>query len=198
MKPQPLEIRQLIEMFVNQELLLPEMQRRFVWNSTKLRNLVDSIYRDYPSGSILMWRTDQIPETRQSAIEGDPSKSPFSEKLLLLDGQQRITSLTTVMTGRPIRVRDGDEVVEKHVEVYFNLDHPNKLELNIDDPAAQNEDARNRFFQIKNRGIENQPNWIPITKLFRESVGSILKDLRISYDDPRYENTQPYRTHLNP
>src|SRR5947209_5262710 len=110
MKPQSLEIRQLVDMYLSDELKLPEMQRKYVWTSPKVRDLIDSIYRDYPSGSILMWKQEILPETRQTAIQTDRDKSVFSEKLLLLDGQQRITSLASVITGRPIRVREGDQI----------------------------------------------------------------------------------------
>lgn len=192
MKPQSLEIRQLVEMYLNDELKLPEMQRKYVWTSSKVRDLVDSIYRDYPSGSILMWRVDQLPETRESAILGDREKSVFSEKLLLLDGQQRITSLASVMTGKPIRVRDGDQVVEKHIDLYFNLEHPDKLMVQVEDPnsgyvATEDEDSKSMFFQVKSRKIENIPTWIPVTKLFTEGVGAILKDLRVDYDHQNYD-----------
>lgn len=129
MKPQASEIQELIDMLLDKQLILPEMQRKYVWSSTKVRNLIDSIYRDYPSGSILMWKTDLLPETRAAAIEGNLEGAFLTEKLLLLDGQQRITSLATVMTGHPIRVKEGDQVVEKPVEVYFNIEHPD-LESN--------------------------------------------------------------------
>jgi hypothetical protein len=192
-----MQIDTLVKMYLNGELLLPEMQRKYVWNSTKVRNLLDSIYRDYPSGSILMWQSSEAPEIRDSTVvpEGGPSARPFTQKLYLLDGQQRITSLATIATGQPIRIKDGDELVERHVDIYFNLDHPEKLEIESDDTAgilgedfdARNDDARNRFFQVRNSAIENQPNWISVTKLFREGTGSILNDLKIPYDDPRYD-----------
>ena len=46
--PHPFKIRQLIDMFLDRELLLPEMQRRYVWTSTKVRDLMDSVYHEYP------------------------------------------------------------------------------------------------------------------------------------------------------
>src|SRR5207245_10642418 len=103
MKPQSLDIKQLVDMYLNDELRLPEMQRKYVWTAPKVRDLVDSIYRDYPSGSILMWKQDILPETRPTAIQTDLDKSLYSEKILLLDGQQRITSLASIITGPPIR-----------------------------------------------------------------------------------------------
>jgi uncharacterized protein with ParB-like and HNH nuclease domain len=48
------------------ELRLPEMQRRFVWQSPRVRDLLDSLYRGYPSGAILLWETDE-PRRRVAA-----------------------------------------------------------------------------------------------------------------------------------
>lgn len=46
------------------ELRLPEMQRRYVWRATRVRDLIDSLYRGYPSGAVLVWETDQDAPTR--------------------------------------------------------------------------------------------------------------------------------------
>jgi uncharacterized protein with ParB-like and HNH nuclease domain len=61
MEPTHRKIQALVDMFLTGELLLPEMQRKYVWRSTQVRDLLDSIYRDYPSGSILIWETDALP-----------------------------------------------------------------------------------------------------------------------------------------
>ncbi len=189
-KPQSLEIKQLVDMYLDKELLLPEMQRKYVWTSTKIRDLIDSVYHDYPSGSILLWKTDQLPETRESAIEG-ASEDRIHEKLLLLDGQQRITSLATIISGHPIRIKDNDEVLERHIEIYFNLDHPDKPyseKTELEDEDGQDaEEIKNQFFQVKNKGIENQPNWISVTTLFTKGPGEILKNLKVGCDHPKFE-----------
>jgi hypothetical protein len=55
-------VEELIGMIERGELRLPEMQRRFVWRATRVRDLLDSLYRGYPSGAILLWETDeQVP-----------------------------------------------------------------------------------------------------------------------------------------
>ena len=51
-------VKDLVGMIQRGELRLPEMQRRYVWRSTRVRDLLDSLYRGYPSGSILVWETD--------------------------------------------------------------------------------------------------------------------------------------------
>jgi len=110
-------------MLINRELLLPEMQRKYVWRATQVRDLLDSIYRDYPSGSILIWETDELPIAKSPAFDRT-NQNPMGKRLLLLDGQQRITSLATILTGCPIRMKEGTKTKERAVELYFNVDHP--------------------------------------------------------------------------
>lgn len=54
-----IKVSELVDMIKNGELRLPEMQRRYVWRATRVRDLFDSLYRGYPSGSILVWETDK-------------------------------------------------------------------------------------------------------------------------------------------
>lgn len=55
-------------MYKRGELRLPEIQRHYVWRATRVRDLFDSLYRGYPSGSILVWETDEPVPTRDFAI----------------------------------------------------------------------------------------------------------------------------------
>ena len=125
MEPTNRKIQALVDMLLNRELLLPEMQRKYVWRATQVRELLDSIYRDYPSGSILIWETDALPIVKTHAFE-KTSQSPIGKRLLLLDGQQRITSLASILTGSPIRIKEGTRIREKALEIYFNVDHPDE------------------------------------------------------------------------
>ena len=206
MEPTNRKIQALVDMFLTQELLLPEMQRKYVWKATQVRELIDSIYRDYPSGSILVWESDELPQVKEPNVAAS-SALPLGRRLLLLDGQQRITSLASVLTGRPVRIREGKQIKERFVDILFNLDHPgagrpaagafgvgDAVEAkwqdgeffpgqivvsekgryfiayadgdeawtdevrDLDDPGA-----KELFFQIRNKQIENRPNWISVT-----------------------------------
>src|ERR1700737_3198677 len=96
-------VEELVGMIERGELRLPEMQRRYVWKSTRVRDLIDSLYRGYPSGTILLWETeDEVPLQKFSIAQ---NTNPFYSTRLLLDGQQRITSLSAVIRGEPIEVR---------------------------------------------------------------------------------------------
>jgi hypothetical protein len=103
------------------ELRLPEMQRRYVWQGPRVRDLLDSLYRGYPSGAILIWETDEDVPLQQFAVK--QMESPYTTQRLLLDGQQRLTSLSAVIRGEPVHVRYRI----KPIEILFNLDHPEEL-----------------------------------------------------------------------
>ena len=85
-------VEELIGMIERGELRLPEMQRRYVWRSTRVRDLLDSLYRGYPSGAILLWDTDEEVPLQDFAIA--QQGNPYQSTRLLLDGQQRLTSLS--------------------------------------------------------------------------------------------------------
>src|SRR5712671_5082442 len=121
------------------ELALPELQRRYVWRATRVRDLFDSLYRGYPSGSILVWETDEPVPTRDFAIAQDTTA--FAGRKLLLDGQQRLTSLTAVLNGEQVSVRGR----KRPIDILFNLDHPegplgDSLEVESDDESPMTPD----------------------------------------------------------
>lgn len=96
-------VEELVSMIERGELRLPEMQRQYVWRSTRVRDLLDSLYRGYPSGAILLWETDEAVPLQDFAV--GQSTNPYQSTRLLLDGQQRLTSLSAVIRGEPVSVR---------------------------------------------------------------------------------------------
>src|SRR5215831_15509778 len=91
-------VEELVRKIERGELGLPEMQRRYVWRAPRVRDLFDSLYRGYPSGAILLWETDEKVPVQEFAVS--QQKNPFQSTRLLLDGQQRLTSLSAVIPGR--------------------------------------------------------------------------------------------------
>src|SRR5438067_2925192 len=65
----------LVEMIMSGELRLPEMQRRYIWPATRVRDLLDSLYRGHPSGTILVWETDRGMPSRDLAVSQE--ENPF-------------------------------------------------------------------------------------------------------------------------
>ncbi len=85
-------------------VLLPEFQRGYVWNRDQVRGLMRSLYLGYPVGSLLTWET----KADGSLVRGEATATP-ALRVLILDGQQRITSLYGVVRGRPPAFFEGDE-----------------------------------------------------------------------------------------
>lgn len=186
------------------ELRLPEMQRRYVWRSTRVRDLLDSLYRGYPSGAILLWETDEAVPLQEFAVE--QQKNPYQSTRLLLDGQQRLTSLYAVVRGETVSVRGR----KKPIELLFNLEHPEQLavvtEVNedgdgededvdlIEDEADSTEDElQKRFdrmtFVVATRKLGQLPHWVRVTDVFKtDSDAPFLRRAGVAgFEDPRYE-----------
>ena len=195
-------VKELVSKVKRGELRLPEKQRRYVWTSTQVRDLLDSLYRDYPSGSILVWETDSDVETRDMAVS--PTQEPtVGSKQLLLDGQQRLTSLTAVLSGEPIQVRNK----KRPIEVMFNLEHPDGppvevMELDSDDLELTLEDIegegakrdiqtelKKRTFVVASKALKNDPLWVSVADIFsqRKSESDILRRVGINSDDPKWD-----------
>jgi Protein of unknown function DUF262 len=95
----------LIESIKRGTVALPDIQRPFVWHASKVRDLLDSMYKGFPVGYLLFWETGADPGARQIGV-GDKQTVPA---LLIVDGQQRLTSLYAVMTGSKIVRQDYTE-----------------------------------------------------------------------------------------
>lgn len=102
-------VQQLVDRIDRGELKLPEIQRGYVWKPTQVATLIDSLYRRYPSGSMLLWRPTEDVLGRDTSIESS-GMAPVSRPQYLLDGQQRLTSLHRVFKRHP------------EAQVVFNVD----------------------------------------------------------------------------
>ena len=92
----------------NEEIAIPEIQRPFVWSGAQVRDLIDSLYKGYPAGYLIVW---QNPDVNLK----DGSKSVG--KKILIDGQQRVTALMTAIDGREVL---NDEYNFKRVAIAYN------------------------------------------------------------------------------
>ncbi len=193
-------VEELVGMIERGELRLPEMQRRYVWRSTRVRDLCDSLYRGYPSGAILLWETDEAVPLQQFAIE--QRQNPYETKRLLLDGQQRLTSLSAVIRGKPVSVRGR----ERPIELLFNLEHPDALavvtevnedgsddDLIEDETDSSDDELQRRFdkmtFVVATKKLEQLPSWVKVSEVFRlDSDAPFLRRAGVAgFEDPRYE-----------
>ena len=110
----PFSVAQLTSAIDSGALALPDIQRPFVWPQTKVRDLLDSMYRGFPVGQVMFWQTGAEPGVKQIGTDAKSVPVPYH---LIVDGQQRLTSLYAVMTGKPIIREDFTESV---IRVAFN------------------------------------------------------------------------------
>lgn len=175
------KIRTLVEMIESGTLRLPEMQREYVWTAAKVRDLFDSLYRGYPSGVILAWEPseseDAEVETRAFAVAAGASTR---RSLLLLDGQQRLTSLSAVLRGEPVQVKRR----KRPIDLLFNLDHPDELmsvlETDSEDAVDEGElsiadKLRRRAFVVGTKQLAAQPQWVRVSDVFQHEAIDILE-----------------------
>ena len=90
------------------EIAIPEIQRPFVWDSSKVRDLMDSLYQGFPIGYVITWRNPNIKLKDGSSSEG---------KKILIDGQQRVTALTAAILGDHVINKDYQRV---RIKIAFN------------------------------------------------------------------------------
>ncbi len=86
-------IQDLLSQIRRGEILLPEFQRGYVWSRDQVRGLIQSLYRKHPMGHLLLWKT-----YKPSPVRGGKARED-GQSLLLLDGQQRLTSLHVLFEG---------------------------------------------------------------------------------------------------
>lgn len=99
-------LSKLIEDIELGEIGLPDIQRPFVWNRSKVRDLFDSMYSGFPVGYLLFWSNGVGVGAKQIGTEHKQAAVP---RLLIVDGQQRLTSLFAVMKGVPVIDKDYTE-----------------------------------------------------------------------------------------
>jgi hypothetical protein len=128
---------------------LPDIQRPFVWSAAKTRDLFDSMYRGYPIGTLMFWETGAEVGTRQIGMES-ATRSP---QLLIVDGQQRLTSLFAVLTGRPVLTKSFEQ---RHIRIAFR--------------------PEDQTFEVADAAIERDAHFIPdITALWSNGYKTTVR-----------------------
>ena len=115
-------IQNLRNLFERGVFAVPELQREFVWNASKVCDLLDSLYLQYPIGTILVWQTDGSNETQlRKNLHILPQYDPANgEVLFLIDGQQRLSVLWNLVRGQPAQVTNSSGTAIHFGHVYFN------------------------------------------------------------------------------
>ena len=133
----PYTLQTLIANIDSGILALPEIQRPFVWENAKVRDLLDSMYRGYPVGTLLFWLTSNNAQAGRSIGQANQTV-PHS---LIVDGQQRLTGLYAVIKGVAV-LRNNYE--REHIRIAFN---PLKDEFMVPDGYFRHLEAGGRPVQ---------------------------------------------------
>lgn len=122
--PHPIET--LLTWVKSGEIAIPEIQRPFVWDATKVRNLLDSLYQGYPVGYLIAWRNPSVRLKDGSTSSG---------KRILIDGQQRVTALMAALLGQEVLTKDYETV---RIRIAF---HPVEERFEVSNPAIRKDSA---------------------------------------------------------
>lgn len=122
----PHSIETLLTWVKSGEIAIPEIQRPFVWDATKVRNLLDSLYQGYPVGYLIAWRNPTVKLKDGTSSAG---------KRILIDGQQRVTALMAALLGREVLTKDYETV---RIRIAF---HPQEERFEVANPAIRKDVA---------------------------------------------------------
>jgi hypothetical protein len=128
---------------------LPEFQRGYVWNGNQVRELMNSLYRRYPVGGLLVWLT----KTEEAEARGDQRLSAGNVRLIL-DGQQRVTSLYGIIKGRPPDFFQGN--AKAFTDLYFHM----------------GDESFEFYGPVKMR---DDPYWVSVTNLMQEGLSPFIR-----------------------
>ena len=141
-----MEIRQILDGAESLEMVIPEFQREYVWTIDAAKSLIVSLYKGYPTGSLLFWETETPPEIKNKAI--DVNKLGLTK--VILDGQQRLTTLYLLIKG---------EIPPYYTINDFDNNDPRHLFFNVFTGEFQ--------FYMKSK-METNPFWNSVIDCFNE------------------------------
>ena len=165
-----MKISQIISAIDNEQLFVPVFQREYVWKRENVKSLFDSLIKDYPFGTMLTWSTNKPPK-----MKGDTS---YNEKMgaikLILDGQQRITSLYLIITGKIPPYYEEKEITVDTRGLYVNL-----------------ESGELQYY--KSTIMEKDPFWVNLTEVFNNN--NILIDIVNKADKDQSKTNKILKTY---
>ncbi|MBR2775269.1 MAG: DUF262 domain-containing protein [Selenomonadaceae bacterium] len=124
------------------EIVVPEIQRPFVWKSSQVRDLIDSLYNEYPTGYLIIWQNPNVRLKNGGSAVG---------KKILIDGQQRVTALMTAIVAKSILTENYEE---KTIKIAFN-------------PTATGD---NEKFAVQTSAHIRSSSWLEdISELFKQT-----------------------------
>ena len=166
----PLAISQILGLIEANDIAIPEIQRPFVWRRSQVRDLMDSLYKGYPTGYIIIWKNPSVKLKNGSLSEG---------KKVLIDGQQRITALMTAIAGKAIVFDDYSE---------------GRVKIAFDPFAAISENPDAELFAVQTPAHLKSKRWIPdIADIFKADFSSFKFIHQYVTDNPEMDEEALHR-----
>jgi hypothetical protein len=184
-----LPISALIEELKNGKLALPRIQRGYVWQQWKIPHLFDSLYRGFPVNSMILWKVSKK-KLEEAYIARNKNIKDID--YMLLDGQQRVTSIALGFLGQLDDVigMGGKKLGTVERRLMFNLEH-SALDIttgnHTDENIVENEDTqnnvneedknnlKNNIFALYNKGMDLN-KWVDVADIYRKTSFDIIKD----------------------
>lgn len=157
-----MEISQILDKIDDNQLFVPAFQREYVWKRDDAKYLINSLIKGYPTGTMLTWETSSPPELKG---KWKYNSSQGAVKLIL-DGQQRITTLYILIRDKIPPYYTKDDIKTDITNLYVNVEN---LELEY----------------FKKTKMENNPLWVNITDIFKKKVRTrdVIKALKQAGQD---------------
>ncbi|MBQ3128435.1 MAG: DUF262 domain-containing protein [Clostridia bacterium] len=142
--PNTLSVGAILGLIASGDIAIPEIQRPFVWKKTQVRDLLDSLYKGYPTGYLIVWKNPNV-----KLKDGTVS----SGKKILIDGQQRVTALMTAIAGIPV------------VNASYKKD---RIKIAFNPFEALSEDKDAEIFAVQDQSHLKGKKWIPdVAEIFK-------------------------------
>ena len=156
-----MKISDILDEIKTLALVVPEFQREYVWSKEQAKQLMVSLFREYPVGSLLVWKTESPPEIKNDAIDRKASVGLWK---VLLDGQQRLTTLYLLIRGEIPPYYKEDEITHDPRNLYFNLE-------------------TGEFLYYSKNKMQGDPLWKKVVDCFNQDFGAFSVVNEMDIDD---------------
>lgn len=162
--PNSLSVGAILGLISSGDIAIPEIQRPFVWKKKQVRDLLDSLYKGYPTGYLIIWKNPNVKLKDGSVSTG---------KKILIDGQQRVTALMTAIAGIPVINKDYKK---DRIKIAFNPFE------------ALSEDKDAEIFAVQDQSHLKGKKWIPdVAEIFKNDFSVFTFIRKYCEDNPEMD-----------
>ena len=162
--PNSLSVTAILGLIASGDIAIPEIQRPFVWKKTQVRDLLDSLYKGYPTGYLIIWKNPNVKLKDGSVSAG---------KKILIDGQQRVTALMTAIAGIPVV---NANYKKERIKIAFNPFE------------ALSEDKDAEIFAVQDQSHLRGKKWIPdVSEIFKNNFSVFSFIMQYCKDNPEMD-----------